>query len=73
MRLPVLAAFEIKKLFPIVTMVLQWRVNRLAAFLSASPGPEHDCQDDRPNDAPTDPRDVWVSRLPFEDLLMDGH
>jgi hypothetical protein len=45
----------------------------LAAFLSAPPGPEQDCQNDRPNDAPGDPRDVWVSRLPFEDFLMDGH
>ena len=45
----------------------------LASFLCAPPGPEQDCQNDRPNDAPTDPRDVWVSRLPFEDFLMDGH
>jgi hypothetical protein len=45
----------------------------LAAFLSAPPGPEQDCRNDRPNDAPADPRDVWVSRLPFEDFLMDGH
>jgi len=43
------------------------------AFLPAPPGPEQDCQNDRPNNAPADPRDVWVSRLPFEDLLMDGH
>ena len=47
--------------------------SRLAAFLSAPPGPEQDCQNDRPNDAPADPRDVWVSCLPFEDFLMDGH
>jgi hypothetical protein len=45
----------------------------LAAFLSAPAGPEQDCQNDRPNDAPADPRDVWVSRLPFENRLMDGH
>jgi hypothetical protein len=45
----------------------------LAAFLSAPPWPEQDCQNDRPNDAPADPRDVWVRRLPFEDLPMDGH
>ena len=45
----------------------------LASFLSAPPGPEQECQNDRPNDAPADPRDVWVSRLPFEDFLMDGH
>ena len=46
---------------------------QLAALLSAPPGPEQDCQNDRPNDAPADPRDGWVSRLPFEDLPMDGH
>jgi hypothetical protein len=45
----------------------------LAAFLSAPPRPEQDSQNDRPNDAPADPSDVWVSRLPFEDLFMDSH
>src|SRR5215471_9262983 len=45
----------------------------LWAFLSAPPGPEQDCEDNRPNETPADPRDVWVSGLPFEDLLMDDH
>jgi hypothetical protein len=45
----------------------------LTAFLSTPPGPDQDCEDDRPHDAPADPRDVRVSRLPFEDFLMDGH
>jgi len=42
-------------------------------LLSAPPGPEQDCQDNRPNDAPPDPRDVWVGRLPFENVFVNCH
>ena len=35
--------------------------------------PPQDHQNNRPNDTPADPCDVGVSRLPFENLLMDGH
>jgi hypothetical protein len=44
----------------------------LTAFLSALPRPKQDCEDDRPHNAPADPGDVWVSRLPFEDFLWMG-
>ena len=45
----------------------------IRAFLSAPPRPEQDCKNDQPNDAPANPCDVRVSRLPFEDFLMDAH
>src|SRR5271166_5084285 len=35
--------------------------------------PKQDYQNDRPNNTPADPCDVRMSRLPFENLLMDGH
>jgi hypothetical protein len=43
------------------------------AFLSAPPRQEEDGQNDCPNDAPAKPSDIWVSRLPFEDFLVDRH
>src|SRR5271166_2992708 len=38
---------------------------------SSRPKQEH--QNNRPNNTPADPCDVRVSRLPFENLLMNGH
>jgi hypothetical protein len=43
------------------------------AFLSASSGQEEDGQNDCPNDAPAKPSNIWVSRLQFEDFLVDHH
>jgi hypothetical protein len=35
--------------------------------------PNQECQNNRPNNTPADPRDVRVSRLPFENFLMNSH
>jgi hypothetical protein len=35
--------------------------------------PNQKRQNNRPNNTPADPRDVRVSRLPFENFLMNGH
>ena len=45
----------------------------IESCLTAPPRPEQNCKNDHPNGAPADPCDVRVSRLPFEDFLMDGH
>jgi hypothetical protein len=43
-------------------------------FLSPQcPRPEQDRQHNRPDNAPANPRNVRMSRLPFENALMDGH
>jgi hypothetical protein len=39
----------------------------------SSSRPKQDRQNNCPNNTPADPCDVRVSRLPFENLLMNGH
>jgi hypothetical protein len=43
-----------------------------AYFLPTPPGPEQDCKNDQPNDAPADPCDVRVGRLPPEQANWPG-
>jgi hypothetical protein len=47
------------------------RIYVKATQLSALPWPDQDCQNDRPNNTPADPRDVRVSRLRFQDFLVN--
>jgi|ERR1035437_8975109 hypothetical protein len=47
------------------------RERLLSPQSSSRPKQEH--QNNRPNNTPADPCDVRVSRLPFENLLMNGH
>jgi hypothetical protein len=47
------------------------RERLLSPQSSSRPKQEH--QNNRPNNTPADPCDVGVSRLPFENLLMNGH
>ena len=42
-------------------------------LLSAPSRPEEGDQNDCPNYTPADPSNIWVSRLPFEEFLVDGH
>lgn len=48
-----------------------WRRHPLSPRNSSRPNQER--QNNRPNNTPADPRDVRVSRLPFENFLMNGH
>ena len=50
------------------------RSGNMIKLLSPNPSrPEQDRQHDRPDDAPSNPRDVRMSRLPFENALVKGH
>jgi hypothetical protein len=42
-------------------------------FLTTPSRPEQNGKNNHPNNAPPNPCDVGVSRLPFEDFFMDGH
>ena len=50
---------------------INFRLKCLSPQSSSRPKQEH--QNNRPNNTPADPCDVRVSRLPFENLLMNGH
>ena len=56
---------------PCLASKLRPRRQQLLSPHSSRPKKDH--QNDRPDDTPADPCDVRVSRLPFENLLMEGH